>query len=273
VPGARDALQFVGKYGGGGLFSYVFPRLLIRAGVPIDRWIATAGDWIHLGVSFEAAAWIASAVVGFALFGLSVWLSRPAALPSRKLVPKPATVIAASKLRVAQSPPSIAPTTPEPSRRRSDRDRDTLDKALYEAFETLTMLGAPLKRRIEERFVHNWETQYLNHEKGLTLEGLRELGVDARHLFGKLHEMTYSQYAYFRDDLREALAEGEGHRILAALDDYVKIVAAMPEGPTIENLRLLLGRDQEALEKAVTAFGKWLGESLERTRHRREALA
>jgi hypothetical protein len=135
------------------------------------------------------------------------------------------------------------------------------------------MLGAPLKRRIEERFVHNWETQYLNHEKGLTLEGLRELGVDARHLFGKLHEMTYSQYAYFRDDLREALAEGEGHRILAALDDYVKIVAAMPEGPTIENLRLLLGRDQEALEKAVTAFGKWLGESLERTRHRREALA
>ncbi len=59
------------------LLGYVFPRLLIALGVPIDAWIVAAAAWLSIYISLNAALWLATFIVAGALYYLTLWYSGP----------------------------------------------------------------------------------------------------------------------------------------------------------------------------------------------------
>jgi hypothetical protein len=63
------------KYAGGGIVSFATPRILIAAGVPIDRWILAMGSTLRVRLNREFALWSATAFFGVLLYVASVILS------------------------------------------------------------------------------------------------------------------------------------------------------------------------------------------------------
>lgn len=69
-----------------GLIGYVFPRLLVELGVPVDSWIVAMASWLSphsLQLTPTAALWLASFIIFVALYGFALWYSRSDANRSR----------------------------------------------------------------------------------------------------------------------------------------------------------------------------------------------
>jgi len=56
---------------GSGLVGYAAARILIAAGVPVDRWSIAAGRMVHTALTSKQAIWWLTAGCGVLLFGLS----------------------------------------------------------------------------------------------------------------------------------------------------------------------------------------------------------
>lgn len=63
------------RYAAGGLVAFAMPRLLVAAGLPLDRWIVVAGAWLSIHVDRDVALWFAALVVGIVLYVGSVVFS------------------------------------------------------------------------------------------------------------------------------------------------------------------------------------------------------
>jgi hypothetical protein len=70
-----DVFWWVATYAAGGLISFAIPRLLIAAGLPLDRWIVLMGSWVQLRVNPDVAIWSATAFLGVVLYATSVIVS------------------------------------------------------------------------------------------------------------------------------------------------------------------------------------------------------
>lgn len=70
-------ISFLARACASGLIAYLFPRILVAAGVPVDRWIirvASSLPTILQVISSEQAIWIVTIIIGILLFGIDVWL-------------------------------------------------------------------------------------------------------------------------------------------------------------------------------------------------------
>jgi hypothetical protein len=72
---ARSTFLFIAHYVGGGILAYAAPRLLVVAGVPLDRWIVAVGGILAIRMNRQVALWGATVIIGAALYGSSFFLS------------------------------------------------------------------------------------------------------------------------------------------------------------------------------------------------------
>ncbi len=72
---AVSVLLWFARYAGGGIVAFATPRLLVAAGVPRDHWIIEMGHAVSLHIDRESAIWLATLVMGAALYIGSVVFS------------------------------------------------------------------------------------------------------------------------------------------------------------------------------------------------------
>jgi hypothetical protein len=63
----KSILIFIARFGGGGILSYSFPKILIALGVPLDNWLKSFPNLL----SHEAAYWLLVAFIGIFVISLT----------------------------------------------------------------------------------------------------------------------------------------------------------------------------------------------------------
>lgn len=69
-------LLVVAKTFGPGILSYVFVRILIGAGVPLDTWGVSAGQFLGAHMSAQTATWMLILIIGILLWSAEWWFPR-----------------------------------------------------------------------------------------------------------------------------------------------------------------------------------------------------
>jgi hypothetical protein len=72
----RSIAIWLGKCVGGGLLSWVTPRLLVAMGVPLDKWIVAMAGWLQIRLDTNTALWTATAAIGALLYFGAIVLSK-----------------------------------------------------------------------------------------------------------------------------------------------------------------------------------------------------
>jgi hypothetical protein len=180
----------------------------------------------------------------------------------------PVGAIAAAVVPVERTKPSVLLKI-----YKSQIDRQKLDAALYELFQVLNSHAANAKRNAEYNLIHNWETRFVNDGRGVFLGLIDSVRDDVQTALMHINRITYGkEYAYYSDELRDALREDQSSNLLGPLDALKSIAAAVPEKLSLEQLRILMSSQHAVFEKAVEDNGKWLGGALQRVRLKRQAL-
>ena len=113
---------------------------------------------------------------------------------------------------------------------KSEIDRQKLDAALYELFQVLNSHAAIAKRNAEYNLIHNWETRFVNDGRGVFLGLIDSVRDDVQTALMHINRVTYGkEYAYYLDELRDALREDQSSNLLGPLDALRSIAAAVPE--------------------------------------------
>lgn len=70
-----------------GLIGWIFPRLLVALGIPLDRWIVTLSGWIFgagNALTSESALWVATVILAATLITVEWWWHPVASLVGRR---------------------------------------------------------------------------------------------------------------------------------------------------------------------------------------------
>jgi len=260
--------------------------------VPVVAYAEVVGRWFFVMMTDTEALWFASFGLGsVGLFIGAYWprIKRLFAslpdlteyrlrLPYERRAPHRAPETRATETAAPIKAPSTAPTVKPPPQLllksyKSKIDREKLDAALLELFQVLNSDAVAARRNAEYNLIHNWETRFVNDGRDVFLGLIDSVRADVLTAVTHINRVTYgTEYAYYLDELQDALREDQSSNLLGPLDALKSIAAAVPEKLSLEQLRILMSSQHAAFEKAVKDNGNWLGDALQRVRLKRQAL-
>ena len=159
--------------------------------------------------------------------------------------------------------------TPDPIRQIPPTDKERLDLALYEIFDTITKLAMPPYN--EARYLpHNWEGKLMGvNERRAFLADMERIRADYVKFLQRMQDIVFKDYYYYRDELRDGVLSGGGYPSLHGdLDDLGNAIRALPNAPVALNTVRLIAPQIEQFSKKVHVTGTWLADTQEQIRKR-----
>jgi hypothetical protein len=154
-------------------------------------------------------------------------------------------------------------------------DRQQLDEALLKMFNVINGSGQKVYTDTRDNLLAKWQTRLMDPALGQAyfLAEIDRIRNESVKCIQALHAFIYTDYGYYRDELRDASFEGEGAPVFnQALDAFRDVIAQLPERPTLKQIQTLAIGAHSKLETAANTYAQWVGKSKEKIVMKREEL-
>ncbi len=222
----RAIVWWLVKYGGGGLFSYAAPRLLVEAGVPLDEWIVRAGKALSVQFSAEVALWGVTTVIALVLFIWShsrkrhEWVGEQNTAETTPNDPpifdRPAKASSQQEVHHTENNVPLPATTGNDANTvgtkpyYSSGDRERIAQAFIEISDVLNKQGAALSDLAQEVCIAWDRNRSQPSFKGLDIGDMQNSLAEVEHLSSVVEQNLYveitKKYQLYSEIITDVLA-------------------------------------------------------------------